>query len=544
MNQFFKHLFIITLPLLLTNCSLGFLAPKNQYISIKKDSLSTISFNDSLATTKDDKYRIIRNNKEIQIRIEKKGYKPEYRVLIPYKKSGLYYTTFYGNLLVFGLPTGTISAIVANGFVGPQVAVLSFGLTTLVTGSIAGYMGTSDYKLWSYPETIDLNIPLKPTIKRDPTMKEVFLNKISIIASKSELRSAMQTTKDYYKSKEPFYIPWNRSKDIKLENTIFSKEINKILKKSGFVDTSGFALKGSYRENLYLNATISGIKILNIEHPRLDLGFCKMTVNTKWDILDIYKNVIYSDTIQLESGEFVVDKEDPEYDVVLNDALESGLYTLMSSSKFSNAVKISDKSDIEVLADINIKLPTKFVSNLQEAVGATATVKTGKGHGSGFFISEDGYLITNYHVVADSSDLQVILHDGSKIKATIVQQNKDADIALLKIGKTGLVPFSITENEVFGIGKDIYAIGTPTAEDLSQTLSKGIISSVRKQSNGTKIIQTDASVSPGNSGGPMVDKNGQLIGIINAKLIGDGVEGISFAIPAVLITTSLNIQFQ
>lgn len=544
MKKLFKFLTFVLFVTHLSSCSLGFLTSKNQYLNIQKDSLATLRINDSIPIIKNGKYQINRKSGSVQLKIEKEGFKDEYRAMIPYKKSGLYYTTFISNAIVFGVPSGLISGAVATAFVGPGLGVLSLGITGTSFGSYFGYFATNDKSLWSYPNNIDLSFPLKPSILKDSTMKEVYLNKLSIIAAKSDLHIANQSIKKYYKNAEPKYSNLNNSKDIKLENTIFSDEINNVLKKNGFIDTSGLALKGSYKENLFLNATITDIKILNIEHPRFNYGFTKLIMNSKWNVLDIYKNTIYSDSIVLESGEFVTDDEDSKYDFMLNDALESGLHTLMSSGKFSDAVKISVKDQIENLSEFIISQPSKFVANLQESVDASTTIKTKSGHGSGFLISEDGYLITNYHVVADSTDLEIILNDGTKHKARLMQYNKDADLALLKIEKNGFIPFSITDSESINIGKDIYVIGTPKAQDLSQTISKGIISSYRKQSNGTKIIQTDASINRGNSGGPMVDKNGKLLGVVNAKLIGYGVEGISFAIPASTIAAALKIQFK
>lgn len=544
MKKSLKFLSVLLFVCSLSSCSLGFLASKNQYVNIQKDSLATLRINDSLPVIKNGKYQVKRKSGSVQLKIEKEGFKDEYRVMIPYKKSGLYYTTFVSNALVFGIPSGLVSGSVVTAFVGAELGILSYGLGSAFFGGSFAYFATLDTRLWEYPKVVNLNIPLKPNILKDSTMKEVYLNKLSIIAAKSDLYIANQSIKKYLKKEEPKYQNSYDSKDIKLENTIFSDEINKILKKNGFIDTSGLVLRGSYKENLFLNATITNLKFLNVEHSRFNYGFTKLTLNTKWDVLDIYKNTLFSDTILLESGEFVTDDDDSKYELMLNDALESGLHTLMSSDKFREAVKISVNNEIDILPNFEIQRSSKFVTSLQEAVSASVTITTKNGHGSGFLISEDGYLITNYHVVADSANLEVVLNDGTKYKARLIQYNKDVDLALLKIEKNGFIPFSIMESESVSIGKDIFVIGTPTAQDLSQTISKGIISSIRKQSNGSKIIQTDASINRGNSGGPLVDKNGNLLGVVNAKLIGVGVEGISFAIPASTIVNALKIQYK
>lgn len=545
MQKLIVNLSLVAIIFSISSCSLGFLASKKQHINIEKDSLVKITLNDSLPIIKNGKYEVKRNSGPIQLKIEKDGFKNEYLTLLPSKRTGLYYTSYIGSAFVYGITGGLTTGLWSSVVFGSNVGIISsFILGGAITGTTAGYFTANDERLWDYPKNIDINIPLKPIIKKDSTMKDVYLNKLSIIAEKNNMYNANQSYKKYLKKEQPNYQFKNSNKDIKIENTIFSAEINNILKSNGFIDTSGLALRGSYNENLFLDATITKIKLLNVKHPRLNHNFSKLQLSTIWDVLDIYKNKLFSDTITFESGEITLDDDNTKHELIFKDALEGGLYTLMSTSRFKDVSKITEINQTETIPSLNISRPTKFVSSLQEAVEATTTITTKSGHGSGFIISEDGYIITNYHVVADSSNLEVILNNGTKYKTRVIQYNKDSDLALLKIEKSGLTPFSIIDSESPNLGKDIFVIGTPTAMDLSQTITKGIISSIRNQTNGSKIIQTDASVNRGSSGGPLVDKNGKLLGVVNAKLVGYGVEGISFAIPSTIIVTALKIEFK
>jgi S1-C subfamily serine protease len=136
----------------------------------------------------------------------------------------------------------------------------------------------------------------------------------------------------------------------------------------------------------------------------------------------------------------------------------------------------------------------------------------------------------------------VTLNDGTKFEARLLRSDKESDLALLKIEHKNT--FCIKFDTLFKafLGDEVYAIGTPTNLDLTQTLSKGIISSFRVQ-KGVDMVQTDASVSFGNSGGPIVTKNGNLVGVVNSKYIGRGIEGIGFAIATNNIVRTLFLKY-
>lgn len=157
-----------------------------------------------------------------------------------------------------------------------------------------------------------------------------------------------------------------------------------------------------------------------------------------------------------------------------------------------------------------------------------------EGAGSGVIIREDGYIVTNNHVIEGATKVTVRTRDGKSHSATIVGHDEKTDLAVIKIEVNGLTAARYGDSEKLVIGQRVLAIGNPLGE-LGGTVTEGIISALDREltvENQTMtLLQTDASVNPGNSGGGLFDGNGTLVGIVNAKSSGSGVEGLGFAIP-------------
>ncbi len=160
--------------------------------------------------------------------------------------------------------------------------------------------------------------------------------------------------------------------------------------------------------------------------------------------------------------------------------------------------------------------------------------------GTGFIISEDGYILTNYHVIElaaqNSKDVDVMLHDGTRYTASIVGYEKYNDIAVLKIDASGLNPVRFGNSDSISVGELVYAVGNPLGE-LDFSMSTGHVSAldraITSDESGIAInmFQIDAAVNSGNSGGPVYNSAGEVIGIVTAKYADTGVEGLGFAIP-------------
>jgi serine protease Do len=159
-----------------------------------------------------------------------------------------------------------------------------------------------------------------------------------------------------------------------------------------------------------------------------------------------------------------------------------------------------------------------------------------EGQGSGVIMEASGYVLTNNHVVRGANDIQVSLSDGRKVKATVVGRDGASDLAVLKIDADKLVPASFGDSDALDTGALVWAVGSPFG--LERSITAGILSAKHRAGLSANphqdFLQTDAAVNPGNSGGPLVDAQGQVIGI-NTAIVGDSYQGISFAIPSNLV---------
>ncbi len=163
------------------------------------------------------------------------------------------------------------------------------------------------------------------------------------------------------------------------------------------------------------------------------------------------------------------------------------------------------------------------------------------GAGSGVIISEDGYIITNNHVVSGASNVKVLLTDGSEYEAVVVGADSRSDIAVIKIEATGLSPAVIGDSDTLQVGEYAMAVGNPLG-NFGGSVTDGIISglnrSINVDSNTMQVLQTNAAISPGNSGGGLFNASGELIGIVNAKSADTDAEGLGFAIP---VNTAISV---
>ena len=183
-------------------------------------------------------------------------------------------------------------------------------------------------------------------------------------------------------------------------------------------------------------------------------------------------------------------------------------------------------------------------STVTVVVTVPTATGTAMGIGSGFIYTADGYICTNHHVIEDALTVQVMLPDGETVDATVVGYNEPADLAVLKIDKTGLTPVKIGSSAATLVGEQVLAIGTPANINYRGTATFGRISATNRimpiyNDSGSVthkmiLLQTDTSLNKGNSGGPLANMYGEVIGVVAMKLMysSDTVcEGISFAIP-------------
>ena len=211
---------------------------------------------------------------------------------------------------------------------------------------------------------------------------------------------------------------------------------------------------------------------------------------------------------------------------------------LPTAEREPTQIQVSNGASQQEFAD-----DSEMIAEVLNSVVIVSVERTnGTGTGTGIIVTQNGYIVTNYHVVEAATSIYVKLYGTSQyVKATLINYRAHDDIAVLKIDKTGLRPATfVSDSTTCRVGQRVYAIGAPEGTDYSWTVTQGIISSVNRDlkiydSEGTlekkmRMIQTDASVNPGNSGGPIINAAGEVVGIVTMKL--QDSAGMGCALPS------------
>lgn len=210
---------------------------------------------------------------------------------------------------------------------------------------------------------------------------------------------------------------------------------------------------------------------------------------------------------------------------------EQGITVIQNNTTANGKVKNKDVSDIAnkcrtSVVEISTETATSGNNPFQQYVM--------QGAGSGVIISENGYIVTNYHVIHDASSIVVHTTNGKSYEGKLVGSDSQTDLAVLKIDAKNLRPSPVGNSNKLKVGDAAIAIGNPLGS-LGGTVTTGIISALNREitieGETMTLLQTDAAINPGNSGGGLFDANGNLIGIVNAKQSATGIEGLGFAIP-------------
>ena len=241
------------------------------------------------------------------------------------------------------------------------------------------------------------------------------------------------------------------------------------------------------------------------------------------------------------------------------DALEQRVASAETAVSSVSAVQTAvSASPVAVSGESGVMSPAQIYDMAcRQVVGVTTDVtytnyfgmkSSSAVSGSGFIISTDGYILTNYHVIEYAvqldSPITVMTYDGTKYTATIVGTEQSNDIAVLKIDATGLSPATFASSDSLHVGDTVYAVGNPLGE-LEFSMSTGHVSALDRvittqEKEAINMFQIDAAVNPGNSGGPVYNSLGQVVGVVTAKYSSTGVEGLGFAIPSNDVTSIAN----
>lgn len=181
-----------------------------------------------------------------------------------------------------------------------------------------------------------------------------------------------------------------------------------------------------------------------------------------------------------------------------------------------------------------------YQKNIPSVVTIRTSRQNGYGVGTGIVLTEDGYILTNSHVIEDGYAVTVVLNSGTEMTAELVGRDGQTDLAVLKIRAQNLVPAELGTSDELAVGDEALAIGNPLGEQLRGTLTNGIISAINRDvmvsGRVMTLIQTTAALNEGNSGGPLINLKGQVVGINTIKMMSNysTIEGLGFAIPTTL----------
>lgn len=472
---------------------------------------------------KEDNVFRVYNRSDYLVIQNKEGYKSIATPISPHKINPLYVVDIAIPTILFG---GT--------YLGVQVLYLPATLTGLSSlSSLALGPWLVHSKQYFLPQ-------LSKYPQRDTEDKYLMAGRVNINLSPNNIKSSYHKNYRDISNLSDKPILQTNSDDLQ-RATVLEKELQKNLKKFGYTDTTNIFTHLVYPYRL--NLDINGIRE-NIFNSYYSLG-----ISSKWSIVNgLSDNEIASFTVTSMSSWSFLNRISDQFRLEhLSDAMEFSLIDLFSNSNVSEAIEKEEESFNEKFLNwetIHIKNSLANKTHLSDAKNSSVTIIGSKGHGSGFFISENGYILTCYHVVGDNSDeVEILTSDGVKHKCEIVRTNPYLDISLLKIDIDRSSPIKLSKDIFVKEGTEVYAIGTPRSIELAGTMTRGIVSGTRT-AYGRNFVQSDVTINSGNSGGALVDKEGELIGIVNAKLFGISIEGIGFAIPYPDVLEGLRINFE
>jgi len=292
-----------------------------------------------------------------------------------------------------------------------------------------------------------------------------------------------------------------------------------------------------------LGATLTGLSIDAFGKNDLQEAAAKATV--EWSLYDNLEKKVVLKEVTTGTG-----SSETASDQSIKRAFASSLKALLAEEQFVNVVRKSPKAawqddtssngpfTLERCSPLDLTLP----ANISDVMNSVVLIKVGGQSGCGAIVSVDGHVITAAHLVTAVEKVSVALKSGLVLDGDVVAIDVPQDIGMVKLPGSGYRCLAMASQPA-GIGTDIYAIGAPISEELSFTVSKGILSGIR-EINGFAYLQTDAGLNPGNSGGPLLSTNGEVLGIVSWKVASVGVEGIAFGVPSDVIVERLQLRWR
>ncbi len=520
----FLNIFLcLSIALFFTSCATIINGPKTK-IALNYEEGVTVKL-DGKPIANGVKEIKVKSKDKHTIEMTKDGFRPVVTDLSPIRKG-----TSTLNLLGMGAGIPMMAAAFgSDNFLGLYLG----GTGVMIAAPLVLYLvdGLTGSNFKSYPRSASF-----VSVKAPPMSEALEQYPIGCTNVNVRLRIGEKIGETSYKGKLLNEIFWENTVNVKAED--LEVIVNNGLKDLGFNVPDQIPNRG-----YELNAEITGVTI-NSDMQALGSIFYTCTLQTNWSLKDIYADKI----VKKGKVESFNTKNSNSLDNVIYTAFDNGMGVFLAEnpeiydlvSKGSNEPIVNDFDNI-TLTKPSVNKDASIMDFTQSVV--TVELDEG-GHGSGFIISEDGYIMTNYHVVKNNPKVNVILGSGLSFIGEVIRKDLTHDVALIKLSGKGFKPLELLSNSSdISTGAEVYAIGTPVDKNLSQTVTKGILSGERLIED-VKYLQTDVSVSPGNSGGPIITKEGKVVGVVTSKVVERGVEGISFALPTEKALEVLKVDYK
>lgn len=386
-------------------------------------------------------------------------------------------------------------------------------------------------------------------IKASANSKPIQLSKVVVRLKRGEHVGALQGGLLCVPQSD---LTWKGGR-LKLDSDDLTDAFKEELEKYSFKtvgDTSAlFEDPSSWKSEILIAGLVKELKS-NVCFPMAGFGNFSSSkgesfVKVEWQIYSkLDRAVVHSVTTE---GSFKsTESQEGGIDPIILNAFTQAARNLLADTKFRDIVVRGGetvKGTTFKTADGIVITPGKskpFTQRVDEWKDGVVTVIAGSGHGSGFAIGEN-LLLTNHHVVGESNKVVVKLGSGFEVGGEIIAYNSGLDVAAVKIAASLPRHFKLERN-LPTIGSDVYSLGSPLSEDLSATLARGVVSNIRKEGQKT-LIQSDVNVLSGNSGGPLVNGNGEVVGItVSGIQVNKAAQGINFFIPIKDALDSMNIK--
>ncbi len=480
-----------------------------------------------------NKIKLRTKSGNVILKIEKEGYLPKY-VAYEKKTNAWYYVDLpivlgaYGVAIYMGINNDfdfdALSTVAALGGIGLHHIIITS----------AKYKFPKKIKI---PDQSFVKFPEKPKNTR-----YLIVDSIQFNTNEIQTRSYYNNYKRYQKERGGVF---RKDRDLIFDtksNRILKEDyfrlipnkylLNKQLYKSNYIDSS-FVVKDKVN-TLSLTFEINKITKHTVQN------FASFEFDIVWVLKDYITNKVVASKEEKIRSSLLID-DFSFYKDYVNDLFLPKLAEIIEKNVMDiQKEDIIIENNREKLLDFSNSNPESI--DLYNALLSSVTVVSESGHSSGFFVSNNGYVITSIDNVIGKSDLLIITNDQKEHKAELIRFSKKYGVALLKTSLENtpvLKPASQTEVRR---GMDVYVIGTPKLRKFNQSLSKGVVSGIREKQH-VELIQTDASINDGTIGGPMIDQNGNLIGVVNDKILAFEIEGIGFAVSIKHIEEALNIKF-